>query len=354
VPRDFSLRSFLVDLLQEQVAGFYDAKSKTVYLLDWVDPEQQKSVLAHELTHALQDQNVGLEKLLKANSKRDPAGLQAEERTAATQAVTEGQAMIVLMDYMLSSMGTSVAKQPGLVDVMQQQMNSSDPSMVVFNRAPLFLQQVLLFPYRYGTLFERDLLVMRGKKSAFLDTLKNPPQQTRQIMQPDTYLAGQAVSPLKPIKFEKIIGDYRHWDLSAMGEFDVFLLLGRYTNTDMAQSLSREWRGGYYWAGLTPEAVKKNPNKDSDYATSDIAMAYVSRWSSADAARQFAGAYSEGVSKRYPSARNTDGDASLSSVLNWQTSDGRITIESRGDSVLITESFESEARDKIREAVFKK
>jgi hypothetical protein len=60
VPRDFNLKTFLVALLREQVAAYYDPKTKTVNLLDWVDPEQQKPVLAHELTHALQDQSFGL------------------------------------------------------------------------------------------------------------------------------------------------------------------------------------------------------------------------------------------------------------------------------------------------------
>ena len=59
---DFQLGPFLVSLLKEQIAGYYDNKSKTVNLLDWIEPDQQKSVLAHELTHALQDQHVDLEK----------------------------------------------------------------------------------------------------------------------------------------------------------------------------------------------------------------------------------------------------------------------------------------------------
>ncbi len=53
---------FLLSLLTEQVGGYYEPKDKTVYLLDWLAPEQQKPVLAHELTHALQDQHVNLQK----------------------------------------------------------------------------------------------------------------------------------------------------------------------------------------------------------------------------------------------------------------------------------------------------
>src|SRR5690349_19737164 len=65
LPRDFDLGKFLVALLKEQVAGYYDPKTKTVNLLDWLGAEQQKPVLAHELTHALQDQSFNLEKYMK-------------------------------------------------------------------------------------------------------------------------------------------------------------------------------------------------------------------------------------------------------------------------------------------------
>ena len=65
IPRDSSLQGSLLALYTESVAGYYDPKTKTVYLLDWLDPESQKPVLAHELTHALQDQNFGIEKFFK-------------------------------------------------------------------------------------------------------------------------------------------------------------------------------------------------------------------------------------------------------------------------------------------------
>src|SRR5277367_7059501 len=65
LPREFDLQSFLLTLLREQVAGYYDSKAKTVNLLDWLDAEQQRPVLAHELTHALQDQSFDLEKWMK-------------------------------------------------------------------------------------------------------------------------------------------------------------------------------------------------------------------------------------------------------------------------------------------------
>ncbi|HEY1159798.1 MAG TPA: hypothetical protein VGE83_04165, partial [Terracidiphilus sp.] len=60
--RDFALKPFLLALLKEQIEAYYDSKTKTVNMLDWVDIEEQKPVLAHEMTNALQDQHVDLEK----------------------------------------------------------------------------------------------------------------------------------------------------------------------------------------------------------------------------------------------------------------------------------------------------
>src|ERR1700678_1508825 len=110
--RDFHLRPFLLSLLTEQIAGFYDNKTKTVNLLDWIQPDEQKPVLAHELTHALQDQKVGPPKWSDVglngtshNVQEDNRHLQVDEADTARSAVAEGQAMAVFVDYTLKPSG---------------------------------------------------------------------------------------------------------------------------------------------------------------------------------------------------------------------------------------------------------
>jgi hypothetical protein len=366
LPRDFDLEKFLISLLKEQVAGYYDAKTQTVYLLDWVEPEQQKPVLAHELTHALQDQNFGLEQLSKNAKKNDPTGLQADERLAAREAVIEGQGMIVLMDYMLAPMGSSVARQPELVDAMQAGLMAAGPGMAVFNHAPMFLQQVLVFPYRYGTLFERDVLVAEGKQRAFAGVLKNPPADTRQIMQPATYLQGQLAPPLVPLDFSKLAHDYKKWDLSNMGEFDVFLLLNQYATPETAKDLSSRWRGGYYWAARTPS----DSHPDDTMTPDELTVVYISRWSNRDAAEHFAGAYAKAIPKRYPGADQVSGivppklkevpgagvqvsiSPHLSGSASWQTRQGLVTVEPRGDTVLVMEGLDPQTAKRVHDALF--
>ncbi|HEX2597229.1 MAG TPA: hypothetical protein VHL05_00580, partial [Terriglobales bacterium] len=175
LPRNFDLQKFLIALLREQVAGYYDPKTKTVNLLDWIDVEQQRPVLAHELTHALQDQSFGLEKWMKAGyndlglQKKNPTpdDIEEDEVQTARQAVVEGQAMIVLLDYMLAPTGQSILTSPQIAEALKQGMLVGTADSVQFHNAPIFMKEILTFPYRYGLDFVTDVLVKQGKDKAF-------------------------------------------------------------------------------------------------------------------------------------------------------------------------------------------
>src|ERR1700686_637521 len=107
LPRDFDLEKLLVSLLREQVAGYNDPKTKTVNLLDWVPMEQQEPVMAHELTHALQDQTINLNRWMKKGDKdsgeirKDPTpeDIENDEMSDAREAVIEGQAEAMMLGY---------------------------------------------------------------------------------------------------------------------------------------------------------------------------------------------------------------------------------------------------------------
>src|SRR5450432_1828242 len=146
VPRDFDLRPFLIGLLREQIAGYYDPSTKTVNLLNWLDAEQQKPVLAHELTHALQDQSFEIEKWIKGSTedtdkkKNDPspADIENDEETSARQAVVEGQAMVVLLDYSLAPTGKTLLDSPQIVEALKQGMLVGTADSPAFRDAPIF------------------------------------------------------------------------------------------------------------------------------------------------------------------------------------------------------------------------
>ena len=252
LPQDFDLRKFLVDLLEDQVAGYYDPKTKTVYLLDWVAPEAQRPVLAHELTHALQDQNFGLDQWLKVRDDDQPGNpdnLDAgpDEEQAARQAVSEGQGMAVMMDYVLAPTGHTIADMPAMGDIFKQNTLERAGDSPILAGAPMYLREMVIFPYTYGLSFLEDLLAHGGKDMAFAGAFKNPPHDTREIMQPDSYLDGQHVDPVRLPKLSDVLKkNYVGYDSGAVGEFDVYILLKQYSGQELAERLSKAWRGGVY------------------------------------------------------------------------------------------------------------
>ncbi len=355
LPRNFDLQKFLIALLREQVAGYYDPKTKTVNLLDWIDAEQQRPVLAHELTHALQDQSFGLEKWMKAGAsdlalrKKNPTpdDIEQDEIQTARQAVVEGQAMVVLLDYMLAPTGQSILTSPRIAEALKQGMLVGTADSVQFRNAPIFMKEILTFPYRYGLDFVTDVLTAQGKEKAFAGIFSNPPKTTREIMEPKTYLEGKRVPPMPVPDFLHLTKNYEKFDVGAMGEFDVALLVDEYAGVEKSKEMYPHWRGGYYYAA--------RPKGDPAAA---LALLYVSRWSSPDAAADFASIYASSLKRRYHSMRlvtppNKNGATEQPGFSRtWLTEDGDVIIEAEGDAVFISESFDDVTAGKLREAVF--
>jgi hypothetical protein len=375
VPRDFDLEKLMVSLLREQVAGYYDPKTKTVNLLDWVPMEQQEPVMAHELTHALQDQSINLDKWMKKGDKdlgeirKDPtpADIDNDEIDDAREAVVEGQAEAMMLEYELAPVGRSVADSADLVDTMEAQMENGTDDSTVFKDAPIFMKESLTFPYSYGLKFIVTLMQSGGKEKAFADVLANPPHTTRQIMQPETYLSGEKIGPMPVPEFKRDFKDYVKFDIGAMGEFDVAVLIEQYAGKKLSDSMYPAWRGGYYYAA--------RPRHDS---AAPLALLYVSRWSSAENAAKFAGIYARSLVARYKRAVEAGPAASdlsaprhseekpgnepkekdkidpLSGRHTWTTEEGTVVINQRGDTVLVSESLDAPTTEKLEKEVLGK
>ena len=354
LPKDFNLQAFLIGLLEEQVAGYYDSKTKTVNILDWVAPDLQRPVLAHELTHALQDQSFSLDKWLRKGSvdldtktNLTASDITEDENSEARQAVVEGQAMVVLLDYMLLPMHRTVADSPEMVDLMNEEMQTGTPDSVQFKNAPIFLQESLTFPYRYGLEFEAEVLRAQGKEKAFAGPFQNPPRTTREIMEPRTYISGEHMLPLELPDFKQIFKDYDRFDVGAIGEFDVAVLAKQYAGEEASKKIYPNWRGGYYYS-VHP---KGNPG-------GQLGVVFVSRWASDKAAARFAAIYTHGIPQRYKnvtSSAHSDLNLktleSLTGDYTWQTEEGPVVIAVRNDTVLITESLDPAITEQFRKAV---
>lgn len=360
LPRNFDLQTFLIALLREQVAGYYDPKSKTVNLLDWIGPEQQKPVLAHELTHALQDQSFGLEKYMKAGaadlgaSKKEPTveDIVDDEASTAHQAVVEGQAMVVLIDYELAPTGQSVTDSPQLIEALKAGMLVGTADSVEFHNAPLYIKEALTFPYRYGLDFEMELLTRVGKDKAYVGVFKNPPRTTREIMEPTVYLSGERLAPMPLPDFKKDFKNYEKFDVGAVGEFDAAMLIDQYSGTEVSKRLYPNWRGGYYYA--------VQPKGD---ASAPLGVMYLSRWSSPEKAAEFAFVYAKGLKARYSHLHDVDAEIktdkppqytveTLTGKHAWLTEEGSVVIEVNGDMVLVAESLDQDTTAKMEQELF--
>jgi hypothetical protein len=380
LPRNFDLPAFLVTMLREQVAGYYDVKTKTVNLLNWVDVEAQKPVLAHELTHALQDQSFGIDKWIKGskdsadnNDDKDetprPSDIETDEESSARQAVVEGQAMVVLLDYTLAPSGKSLLDSPQIVDALKQGMLTGTADSPAFRDAPIFLKEELTFPYRYGLDFTGALLKAGGKQLAYAGAFQDPPKTTREIMEPRTYLEHEKLEPMKMIDMEKDFKDYDPFDIGAMGEFDVDVLVEQYAGREEAAAIYPEWRGGYYFAGkpkdMSKDKAKAKPDtkpdaKPNEDKATPIAVLYVSRWSSPAKAAEFAAVYAKSLAQRYQKrqplgpdgkvaedAPPADSWRTLGGRHAWLTEEGVVLIEVRGDEILISESLDDETTKRV-------
>ncbi len=345
--RDFALKPFLLALLKEQIEAYYDSKTKTVNMLDWVDVDEQKPVLAHELTHALQDQHSDLEKWddqtpddVSTDAAGDTDHLARDEMDTARDAVAEGQATAVMMDYILKPMGKSLVKDPEVMDLLKQQMSGSENSPVMA-RAPLLLSESMLFPYREGLSFEQNVWMDQGREAAFAGTLDHPPSSTWEIINPREYEHHKVPSvPLLPDIHPVVDKMYQAYDIGQVGQLDVKIMAELFGGDEAARNLTPAWNGGVYWAGQL-----RNPAPTAESGTKSLAIFYLASWRNSATAQAFAKLYANSLGRKYSglkedeTAEKTAAGSSGSVEQVFTTNEGPVVITTRGKLVFISESF---------------
>jgi hypothetical protein len=236
IPKGFDLDNFMVDLLTEQIAGLYDPKAREFYIADWIPIDDQRMVMAHELTHALQDQHFQIEAWVKAARPNDDAEL-------AREAVLEGSAMAAMIDYLLQGKGYSVLDIPAIDPSMFAGDMSQSPKL---QEAPPFLKDSMVFPYFGGLTFSTVILKSARWKglSAVFD---RPPVSTQQIMHPALYKSGKVPATVTMPSFQKLLGpDWAKLDENVMGEFGWMEILKQFLGENIAKPLAAAWDGDRY------------------------------------------------------------------------------------------------------------
>ena len=315
-------------------------------MLDWVGPDEEQPVLAHELTHALQDQHSDLEKWndqtpddVSTDSAGDIDHLAKDEMDTARDAVAEGQATVVMWDCELKPIGKSLIKDPEVLDLVKSQMSGAEDSPVMA-RAHLLLSESMLFPYREGMSFEQDVWMDQGQTAAFAGALDRPPTSSWEIINPREYEKKHIPAiPLLPNIHPLTDATYKPYDIGQVGQLDVHILSELLGSDNAARDLTPAWNGGLYWAGQLRSAT--TPAAQAD--TASIGLFYLSIWKNADSAQVFARIYSNTLGRKYShvselsSGTASAGDGSVEHL--FATNEGPVLITIRGKMVFIAESF---------------
>lgn len=362
LPPHFDLESFLLKLLGEQVAGYYDSKTKTVNLLDWVGAEEQKPVLAHELCHALQDQfqtarGISLDKWENAgpdgtakNVAEDRRYIRYDETDTAREAVLEGQAMVAYLDWGLNGHGQTLRTLPMISADAINAATAKDKDSPILNSAPLVLRESLLFPYQEGLIFEQRLLQDHGTKAAFADVLERPPDSSWAILHPEAYERGKHAPLLAMPDLHPLLDP--HWapyDVGVMGALDVRMLGEVLKDVGAGADAAKAWDGGIYYAAQSRSAATSSTATSSAANdTGSIALVYLSRWKSEKEARAFAKLYRTSLPHRYSglvSLQKTD-ERTVD-----ETGEGPVLVAQQGRYVFISHTLPVPLADRVMQTM---
>jgi hypothetical protein len=314
VPADYDLAKNTIDLLTEQAAAFYDFDRKKLFITETTPFETQEPVLAHELSHALADQNFDLARYTRQGRKSD-------DGSTARLAVMEGQATWLMSEYLARRNGTSLKDNREMANMMSAMEDSSGGKYPVFENAPLYLRETLIFPYTKGMLFQQAIFERDGQ-SSFAEVFRKAPVSTQQILHPERYFSG--VQPTDPqLPDPHLSRAYKSLIGGSLGELEHGIMLRQYAGRETAEELAPHWRG----SGFELREDKK---------AGRVVLLYAVEWDSADAAQRYFDAYQELLQKKWKkmdiSSRTAD------SVLG-SGDDGRFELRRNGTMVTSVEGL---------------
>ncbi len=300
LPDDVDLRKTLLDLLAEQVIGYYDPAEKVLYVVKGARSDYLSTTIAHELVHALQDQHFPLDSLSRIERDND--------RQMAAQAVAEGHAVWEQLVSM-TGMNNPENAMPGGWDGVRQMIRDNRNSMPLLAQAPLLLQEVLLFPYLSGAEHIRQFKAKRPGAWPF-DSL---PVSTEQVLHAEKFF-DERDDPVA-VTLPPIRGGGRITYENGLGEFETRLFLYQHT-----RNLARAARGAAGWDGDRFALVALPGGGEG--------LAWVTVWDTAVDAAEFVDILDEALPRRYGGLRRQN----LTGPIR-RYEGGRRTVEVQGVTV---------------------
>ncbi len=230
LPPGSDLEQMELALQAGQVVGFYDTKSKGLYVLSQSGGvgASQKVTFAHEYTHALQDQNFNIDKV---GTDAPDQG----DRDLGRLSLLEGDATLSMTQWATRNMTPaellSMLNEPGAAQQLQQ-----------LNSAPAILRQDLSFPYEQGLAFVQRIY-KSGGWSAVDKVYANPPASTSQILHPDLYTQGVMPVDLK-VPDKAPLPDWKLTMQDTLGEWQLGIWLGGSSGSNATSSAAvNQWAG---------------------------------------------------------------------------------------------------------------
>jgi hypothetical protein len=316
-PND-SVTQTLLDVLEEQVIGVYNADDKVMYIVadgTQLGPEE-KDTFAHEFTHALQDQYFDLNKLAPKHPTND-------DRALAIQALSEGDAVLMQRLWAQEKMSQDELNQLG--------RGGADSKLF---SAPLFLREQLLFPYTDGFSFVRQVYQTRGGYPGVDEVFRDPPDSTEQILHPEKYRAHEKPIEVSLPDLSTTLGpSWRKINSNVLGELDLRLILQQLTDR------TRAVRGASGWGGDRWQLLEQDGRQ---------AVVIKSVWDSENDAQNFFETMSLGLKNRFFGAHEEEASAARQALT---ASSGATEVRRNGATVVVVISFDRPSAEAIVGAV---
>ena len=314
VPNDFDLAKNTVDLLTEQAAAFYDYDKKKLFITDSTPSDTREPVLAHELAHAIADQNYNLAKFIRQGRKSD-------DGSTARLAVMEGQATWLMSEFLARKVGQSLKDSPTLLAMMSSVNDGGSGQYPVFDNSPLYLRLSLVFPYTKGMLFQ-NAVHDKDSQYGFAEVFLKPPVSTQQIMHPEKYFSG--VKPTEPdLPDPHLPKGYKSLVGGTLGELEHSIMLEQFSGKETAEKLAPHWRGSTF-------ALVENKKLGR------VVLLYAVEWDTEDAARDYTSAYRKQMQQKWKKFEVT---SDAPDALDGAGDDGRFELRRKGAVVTSVEGL---------------
>ena len=221
-------------LLEEQVIGLYDTIRGELLLADYLPDLMKDTTVAHEITHAVQDQHFDLKHLLK---RRKGEG----DRKFAISAVFEGDALI--MEENLS--GAAVPDYLDGEGIENMMLLMTEKQSKLF-KVPQAMRKALFFPYSHGYVFMKKAYG-KGGYDAVNAIMADPPESTEQILHPEAYFANDVPDTVTFKVPSEVLSMYRVVAEDVMGEFFIRTWLQEHIEGLEAYGAAAGWEGDWFF-----------------------------------------------------------------------------------------------------------